>query len=74
MTYAVQAADLCIYCLNWGFRLPEHGMNAPVRTEIADTFANWLGRLQFRGEGYRDGNVFRSFGIVFVPDLYEARQ
>lgn len=74
MTYAVQAADLCIYCLNWGFRLPDQGMNAPVRTEIAEAFANWLGRLQFRGEGYRDGNVFRSYGIVFVPDLYEARQ
>lgn len=73
MTYAVQAADLCIYCLNWGFRLPGQGMNAPVREEIADAFANWLRRLQFRGEGYRDGNVFPSFGIVYVPDLYEAR-
>lgn len=74
MTYAVQAADLCIYCLNWGFRLPIQGMNAPVRQEIAEGFASWLGRIQFRGEGYRDGNVFRSFGIVYVPDLYEARQ
>ncbi len=73
MSYAVQAADLCIYCLNWGFRLPGVGMNAPVRQEIADEFASWLGRLQFRGEGYRNGAVFRSFGIVFVPDLYETR-
>lgn len=74
MTYAVQAADLCIYCLNWGFRLPEQGMDAPVRQEIAEGFADWLRRLQFRGEGYRDGHVFRSFGIVHVPDLYETRQ
>lgn len=74
MTYAVQAADLCIYCVNWGFRLPGHGMNALARPEITEGFANWLGRLQFRGEGYKDGNVFRSFDIVFVPDLYEARQ
>ena len=74
MTYAVQAADLCIYCINLGFRLPLQGMNAAVRQGIADRFANWISRLQFRGEGYRDGNVFRSFGIVFVPDLYESRQ
>lgn len=74
MTYAVQAADLCIYCVNWGFRLPSQGMAAPVRQEIADRFGTWLNRLQFRGEGYRDGHVFRSFGIVHVPDLYESRQ
>lgn len=74
MTYAVQAADLCIYCVNLGFRLPQQGMNAPVRKEIAERFAEWVGRLQFRGEGYRDGNVFRSYGIVCIPDLYERRQ
>ncbi|MEO8494181.1 MAG: DUF3800 domain-containing protein [Planctomycetota bacterium] len=38
MTYAVQAADLCIYCVNWGFRLASIGMNAHARNEIADTF------------------------------------
>lgn len=74
MTYAVQAADLCIYCVNHGFRLPAQGMNAPVRDEISKRFGDWLGRLQFRGEGYRDGHVFRTFGIVHVPDLYETRQ
>lgn len=74
MTYAVQAADLCIYCVNLGFRLPNQGMNAPTRNEIANRFGDWLGRLQFRGEGYRDGRVFRTFGIVHVPDLYEPRQ
>lgn len=74
MSYAVQAADLCIYCVNWGYRLPEQGMNAPARTEIERAFGAWLDRLQFRGEGYRDGRVFRTFGIVHVPDLFEARK
>jgi hypothetical protein len=64
MTYAVQAADLCIYCVNLGFRLPAQGMNAPTRDEIANRFGDWLGRLQFRGEGHRNGRVFRTFGIV----------
>lgn len=73
MTYAVQAADLCIYCVNWGFRLPSVGMAAPRRDEIASRFGPWLSRLQFHGQGFRDGNVFDTFGIVYVPDPYAAR-
>ncbi len=73
MTYPVQAADLAIYCVNWGFRLPTRGMGAPARQELADVYGPWLAQLQFRGEGYRDGAVFDSYGIVFVPDPYEAR-
>lgn len=73
MTYPVQAADLAIYCVNWGFRLRARGMDAPVRPEIADNYGRWLAQLQFRGEGYRDGAVFDSFGIVFVPDPYDSR-
>ncbi|NMC20996.1 MAG: DUF3800 domain-containing protein [Thermogutta sp.] len=73
MTYPVQAADICIYCVNWGFRLPSVGMNAPTREEIASEFGPWLNRLQFRGQGYRDGAVFESFGIVYVPDPYTGK-
>ena len=73
MTCAVQAADVCIYCINWGFRLPRFGMGAPVRQEISREFGPLLARLQFDGEGYRDGQVFRTYGIVYVPDLYTAR-
>lgn len=32
MSYAVQAADLCLYCVNWGFRLPSWGEH-PLRQE-----------------------------------------
>jgi hypothetical protein len=74
MTYPVQAADLAIYCVNWGFRLPTRGMNAEVRREIADDFGRWLAQLQFRGQGYRDGSVYELYGIVFVPDPYTARR
>ncbi len=73
MTYPIQAADLCIYCLNWGFRLPNRGMNALVREEIASEFGPWINRLQFRGQGHRNGNVYQEYGIVFVPDPYTAR-
>ena len=73
LTYPVQAADICIYCVNWGFRLPAVGMGAPRREEIAREFGPWLNQLQFHGQGYRDGAVFDSFGIVYVPDPYTGR-
>jgi len=73
MTYAVQAADVCIYCINWGFRLPASGLDAPVRPEIQQEFAALLRRLQFEGDGYRDGQVFHTYGVVYVPDPYTPR-
>lgn len=73
MAFPVQAADLAIYCVNWGFRLPTRGMNAATRPEIAEGYGKWLARLQFHGEGHREGVVYDSYGIVFVPDPYQAR-
>lgn len=73
LTHAVQAADLCIYCINWGFRLKSLGMDAVGRDEISSRFGYWLNELQYRGQGYHEGNVFDQFGIVFVPDPYTRR-
>ena len=70
MAYPVQAADLCIYCLNWGFRLPSQGMDAPKRDEIGNEFGPWINQLQFAGEGEKDGNVFSCWGIVYVQNPY----
>lgn len=70
MAYGIQAADLSIYCLNWGWRLPE--MSEPTRPEI-EPFVWLLERIIWHGEGYRDGKVFKTHGTVYVPDLYEAR-
>jgi len=74
MTALVQVADVVIYCLNWGFRLPDKGMDAPVRSEIATEFGPYLQSLQFRGDGYKDGQTFWTYGIVFVPDPLTARR
>jgi hypothetical protein len=68
MAYPIQAADLCIYCVNWAFRLPTHGMHEPIRNEIRVNFIDWLLTLQFRGDGYKDGNVFDVWGICYVPN------
>jgi hypothetical protein len=73
MTYAVQAADICLYAINWGFRLPSWGSEIEKRDDLADEFGPKLRRLQWEGDGYRDGHVFRSWGIVYVPDPYVSR-
>lgn len=70
MTIPVQAADLAIYCVNWGFRLPLLGMSEPTREEIADEFGPWLNQLQYRGQGTRDGRTFDTYGITYVPNPY----
>ena len=73
MSTMIQAADLCIYALNWGFRLPTLGMNQPTRDDITAEFGPWLHSLQYRGQGNRDGRVFDTYGIVYVPDPYSSR-
>ena len=56
-----------------GFRLASRGMNAERRDEIAGMFGTDLADLQYRGQGYRDGRVFDTYGIVYVPDPYVSR-
>ncbi len=70
LSMPVQAADLAIYCVNWGFRLAGVGMDQPAQEEIAREFGPWLSQLQYRGQGYREGRVFDSYGINFVPNPY----
>ncbi len=74
MTYPVQVADVCIYCVNWAFRIPARGMDAPVRQEIADQFAGYLGTLQHRAVlELNSGEKITAFSIAYVPDPYTAR-
>jgi hypothetical protein len=73
MSHAVQAADLCMYCINWGFRLPSWTGIEPVREEMQSEFSAWISRLQWRGQGYRDGQVYDSYGVILVPDPYTSR-
>lgn len=43
------------------------------RPEISQLFGPWLNRLQFHGQGYRDGKVFETFGIVYVHDPHKSK-
>lgn len=73
LTYPIQAADLAIYALNWGFRLPSAGMDAPVREEIAREFGPCIRQLQFQGRICQNGETFQEYGVVYVPDPYTSR-
>ena len=70
MAYGVQVADLCIYCLNWGFRLK--GMTEPTRSDIKP-FVWLLEKAIWHGQGYRAGETFKTHGVVYVPDPYQPR-
>ncbi len=73
LSLAVQAADLCLYCINWGFRVQAWNFKGPARIEIQQKYGALLNRLQFQGEGYRDDKVFSTHGIVYVPDPFTSR-
>lgn len=45
-------------------------MDEAERAEISNEFDPWINQLQYRGQGSREGRVFDSYGIVYVPDPY----
>ena len=70
----VQAADLCLYCINWGFRRAEWGFRGATRDDIHAGFAGLCGKLQFHGTAVESGKEYPIHGIVFVPDPYIGRK
>ncbi len=73
MSPGVQAADLCLYCVNWGFRRSEWNFSGPKRDDIANEFAGRCGALQYKGDVLNGDAVHKSFGIIYVPDPYTSR-
>ncbi len=73
MSIGVQAADLCLYCINWGFRMESWQFTGPRREEIAQKFGGRLNALQFKGDSYQGGNTHYLYGIVYVPDPFTGR-
>src|SRR5690606_20192733 len=68
MAYPVQAADVCLYCINAGFRKP--GLEGWCREEIRQEFGPWLERLQFHGSAVQDGLAVDRLGIIHVENPY----
>jgi hypothetical protein len=69
MGYATQAADLCLYTLNWGYRATEIGMEAPVRQEITDRFASRIERLLWKPRKQKERSGIT--GLAYLPNPYQ---
>ena len=71
LSVPVQAADLCIYCINRRFHRPKWGMNAVTRPQIEEQFSGWIERPEWVWK-FRDqeGTARRMHGIVFVQNPY----
>lgn len=77
LVYAIQAADICIYTINWGFRrIGRMGDAGEVRKELSERFEDWLFRLQFKKKGleYAENRLTDSYGIFYVSDPYTSRK
>jgi hypothetical protein len=73
MSYAIQAADICLYCINWSYRLQSWGEHN-IRKDIEEEFSPKVSKLRWRGKGTRGNEIFDSDGIFLVRDPYEGRK
>lgn len=74
MAYPIQVADVIIYAINWGFRVPTIGMDAPVRQEVADEFGPLLRNLQYHGTVHNEGAAWPTHGIVLVREPFTGQR
>lgn len=76
MVAGIQAADVVIYAINWGFRLPQWRFKGASDRNIFNRYGGIISDLQFKGDTYNrhTSQVYDSYGIVYVPDPYTARQ
>ncbi len=77
LVYAIQAADICIYAINWGFRRINHlDDSGELRQELSDRFEDWLFRLQYikKGLEYGENKFADCYGIFYADDLYSSRE
>jgi len=67
LSYALQAADICIYAANWGCRWDARMVGA-VRPEVQSRYEAKLKKLRFSGGSNDQARQFRDFGFVYVQD------
>lgn len=71
LSVPIQVADVCIYCLNWGFRRPQWQMDAPTRPRIEQDFSGWIQRLENRQRIRRTYGTPKTLcSIAFVQNPY----
>lgn len=75
MAYPMQAADVVIYAVNWGYRRPSWPESS-IRKEVASQFRAWIQALAFDTmvpHRHDPHKMVKIHSIVRVGDPYEAR-
>lgn len=72
LAVGVQAADVVLYCINYGYRRNEWRFTGPTRQEIKQRYGGLIHKFRYKGEAYNEGEVYPSYGIVYVPDPYST--
>ena len=70
LAVGVQAADVVLYCINYGYRRHEWGFTGLTRQEIQQRYGGLIHKFRYEGDVYNEGKVYTSYGIVYVPDPY----
>lgn len=60
LSLGVQAADVCLYCMNWGYRRADWSIQADERSEITNLFASYLHAMEWRHGDRRGVNLITS--------------
>ena len=68
----IQAADVCIYCVNWGFRRPQWRFSGPIREDVHKRYAGRCGSIQYRGDMIDSDSrdVRKAYGIFYVSNPF----
>lgn len=75
MSHAIQAADVVIYCINWGYRSDEEGIDAETREDIEKLCSVAIQNLQYRSaKTLEDGSQLSLPSIFCVSELYKKKK
>lgn len=74
LAVGVQAADVALYCINYGYRRNEWGFTGPTRQEIKQRYGGLIHKFRYEGDVCSEGEVYRSYGIVYVADPYATAE
>ena len=70
LAVGVQAADVVLYCINYGYRRNEWRFTGPTRQEIKQRYGGLIHKSRYKGDVYNEGKAYPSHGIVYVADPY----
>lgn len=74
LAVGAQAADVVLYCINYGYRRNEWGFTGLTRQEIKQRYRRLIHKSLYKGEAYNEGKVYPSYGIVYIPNPYATAE